>query len=503
MDTEIEKTLARIGGRRLVSSWHEEHSRTAVVSLPTTEIDAFSIGYAIVIGSLATAADLILDKAFREDMQERHRLLSPDEQKSLEDAVKKRMEALGVKPEGKGMPGMAMDWYEKLNDELGLKSPYRLRPSNHRMLNHTDRRTVIEMLMKGEAGFGDLRFKLYPEMSEAAARELFDLHLAADRSSPASLPLRFMAWLWEQGIKAADPSKAGAPSTLFLMLQKMTPNVDWAKWLNQFFNTQCIPEGASLSDAMLKLYDSGVLNERVFWTSDFGAAVGGFKRRAIIAAVMELGVELFSFIEGLQKGHIKWNGEISEIASQYARWRDQPKYLDMKIIAQATASSGGLTRAALEGDVLNMNYISLAMIMKHLWTHPATTRRHTNRMVRFSLEDRSAAITDFTRKTGIKIHPQLSVINGDSKMASTLDLRLIKAGCMSTRVRVLAVHLEEQMADVVSRYEALSKKANGCSEKEALYDSLCESWYLCDEEDDQKALIRVKSDLEKVESKLL
>lgn len=96
----------------------------------------------------------------------------------------------------------------------------------------------------------------------------------------------------------------------------MTGNLDWSKWLNQFFGEGLIPESATLGEAMLKLYDSGVLNQCVFWTSDLGAAFGGAKRRVLIAATMELGIELFAFLEGVKKGHISWNGGVMLLAKQ-------------------------------------------------------------------------------------------------------------------------------------------------------------------------------------------
>lgn len=179
MDDEIESALRDIGGDALVGAWRDQHERTSVAALPTAYADGISTGYALALGAVAAVIDVALDRAFRAEMAERHRELPPEEQAKREAAVNLRMKELGVDTAGNGQPKMAMDWYQQLNDELGLRSPYRLRPRNHRILNHTDARTVIEMLMKGEAGFGDLRYKLFPGMSEAAARELYELHLAA------------------------------------------------------------------------------------------------------------------------------------------------------------------------------------------------------------------------------------------------------------------------------------------------------------------------------------
>jgi hypothetical protein len=368
--------------------------------------------------------------------------------------------------------------------------------------NHTDERTIIEMLMKGEAGIGDLVFKIFPEMTREAATELLKMHLDADRGSPASLPLKLMSWLWEQGVKAGDPTKVGEPSVLFKMFEGATKNLDWSKWLNKFFGEGLVPEGATIGEAMLKLYDCGAINQRVFWTSDFGAAFGGAKRRMIIAAIMELGIEVFAFLEGIKKGHINWKGGLSEMTTQVKAWRDQPKYVDMKIMAQAFAVSGGAVRAGMTGDVLQINYFSFAMMLKHLCVYPATERRHMARLVEFSRNDSDRIIGEFRARTGITPRPTLTVINGGKTMGASLEERLIKAGCHSTRIRVLSIDHPGEFAEITKRYEAASKKASGNAEKEAAFDSICESWYLADEDDDQKAIAQLKKDLEKVEKRV-
>lgn len=337
-------------------------------------------------------------------------------------------------------------------------------------------------------------------MTESAARELYDLHLAADRSSPASLPLRSMAWLWEQSVRAADPSRLGAPSPLFALLTKLTPNMNWAGWLNSFLTPGFLPKGASIGDVVLKLYDTGILNQRTFWTSDLGAAVGGAKRRAIIAGVLELGVEVFSFVEGIHGGFISWDGDIRQLAGQYRDWRDQPKYLNMRLMAQGTASAGSASRAMLRGDILGLNYPSMILALHHLWVRPAVGRRHMERLVRFSQEDSGRAVAAFEEKTGVLISPTLRVIQGGAEMDKSLDARLIAAGCQSTRVRVLAHRRPEVMASVVERFESLSKKVAGDATGETSYDHLCEAWYLADEVDDAEALAKLLSDLKRVEA---
>lgn len=497
----IEATLLEIGGQEMVDEYRKRLAKPITKPLPHASIDSFSIGYAMVIGAGACALDVILDNAFRQDMLDKHSEITDDTlQRDLEKRVKDKLKDLGLETE-KGQPGMAMDWYEELNDALGLKSPYRLRPSNHRILNHTDERSIIEMLMKGEAGIGDMAFKIFPEMTREAATELLKLHLDADRTSPASLPLKFMSWLWEQGIKAGNPATVGEPHPLFKMLQSMTGGLDWSKWLNKFFGEGLIPESATLGEAMLKLYDSKVMNQRVFWTSDLGAALGGAKRRMLVAATMELGVELYAFLEGVKKGHISWNGDVQLMAKQIKAWRDQPKYIDMKLIVQGFAASGGIVRAGLSGDVLQINYFSLGLMLKHLWSHGSVTDRHMGRLIDFSRQDASAILADFTASTGIPVRPKFTLIKGDLHM-DTLRTRVINAGCHSTRVRVLIQNLPEQMADIVDRYEKASKKAAGVGQLEAIFDKICESWYLDDVDDDLQALKQLKADLAKVEKQL-
>lgn len=501
MDDEFEQALADIGGTQLVERFNARVIAEPAKPLPRAEVDGFSIGYAVAIGGVATTIDLILDKAFRDEMQEKHKELPPKEQQALERKIKALLEELGLKPES-GQPGMAMDWYEKLNEALGLKSPYQLRPANHRILNHTDLRTVIEMLMKGEAGIGEMVWKIFPEMSEEAARKLLEMHLQADRCSPASLPLRLMSWFWEQCMRAGNPATVGEPSMIFKMFSGLTKNVEWSKWCNKFFGEGLVPPGATIGEAMLKLYDSGALNQRVFWTSDLGASVGGLKRRLLITTFMELGIELFAFLEGVKKGHIAWEGDLGAIGRQVKAWRDQPKYLDMKILAQGFAASGGATRAMFSGDILQINYFSVGMMLKHLCAYPATERRQFQRMIEFSRNDIDKDFTAFTLTTGIRPRPKLTIIEGGLNMTDNLDKRLINAGCHSTRVRVLAVDFPGEFKDLVARMEEASQKASGNTLKERVFDALCDGHYLSDEEDDKKALAQFKKDLAEVEKKL-
>jgi hypothetical protein len=499
-DEEIEVALRQIGGNQIVTAWRQRYEETQVAGLPTAYADTLSGGYAFLLGGIATVVDLFLDHQFRAEMAEKHRLLSAEEQAKLEEAVTQRMKDAGVYPDNlSNQPKMAMDWYQRLNDELGLTSPYRLRPANHRILNHTDTRTVIEMLMKGEAGFGNLREKLYPGMSETLARELYNLHLAADRGTPASVPLRIMSWLWEQCIRSQAPDKVGGPNVVFSFLQRFGPNLDWAGWINKFTGQDgLIPANASIGEAMLKLYDSGVLNQRVFWTSDLGAAVGGMKRRALIAATIELGVEAYAVFEGVRLGFVKWHDGPQQLAASYKEWRDQPKYLNMRIMAQTLACAGPASRAVFTGDVLGLNLPSMAMTVRHIWMGSGVTRRHTDRLVMFSKNDSAEMIRNFRMETGIHIPPALSVIQG-GVMAQSLDQRLHAAGCQSTRVRVLASRYASEVEPVIMRIEKLSARAQGNNAMEAAFDAICESWYLSDEKDDAAAINLLKTDVVRLE----
>src|SRR5690606_4060009 len=338
MKVDIKKELEAIGGRQLSSSWEKVREETPNLILPTSVTDAVSLGYATAIGAFAAAVDVIMNNNFRKEMEETHRERTPEEQKAFEAAIAQAMADANVPAGGEdGSPECAMDWYRTMNEELKLRAGHKLRPKYHRILNHTDRNTVIEMLMKGEVGFGKFRIKLYPEMSYEAAVAIYEAHIRADRGTKQSLPLQFMTWFWEQGIKAGNPEKLGDANPLFKLLSQYMPDIDWAKWLNQIFGKEGgarIPEGSTLGEAMMKLYELGMLNERVFWTSDLGAAVGGAKRRIFITVLIEIAVEIYAFLEGMMLGFIRLNDSIAKLKKNALEWRAQPKYMDMRIAAQ-------------------------------------------------------------------------------------------------------------------------------------------------------------------------
>jgi hypothetical protein len=529
MKDEIEKSLREIGGDRLVRQWQRDYDLTPVRRLPTAYLDKFALGYALALGAIAASIDLVMDQAFRDEMVDVHRELTPDEQAAFETAVKKRMEGLGVVPDKqkvqealqeagvnvdpKTLPDLGMDFYLGwLNNALGLKTGSKLRGQNHRILNHADVEKVIGMLMRGEVGIGDLMVKAYPTMSEAVAREIFNLHIAADRHGPQSVPLRIMSWLWEQGVRSKNPGTVGAPNFLFDLLQKHAPNIDWKRWIEAFYGEEGRkafidkngkwPNGLSIGDIMLKLYDKGLLNERIFWTSDLGAAVGGFKRRVIIAATMEAGVEVFALVEGLSSGFVTWDGGTQQFVSAYLEWRDQPKYLNMRTLAQATAAAGPAVRALWTGDAFSQNIPSLAMTMRHLWVSADVRRRHTDRLVAFSRLDCEDAIEKFETATGVRINPSVALTEGGRSMARLLDSRLSEAGCVSTRVRVLASRYPDEMEPVVTRIEKLAEAVQGNDALEESFDIICVTWYLSDTADDAEALRQLKADLTDSERKL-
>ncbi|OXR48179.1 hypothetical protein PuT2_14250 [Pusillimonas sp. T2] len=494
----VQAMLERMGGTQLQRQY-QTHAATIAPRkrLPNAESDIYSYSYCIVVGGLAAVADALLDRMFRAAMDEKHKLLSPNEQQLRENAVQDYLVTESLKPDTG--PTMGMDYYEKLNEELRLSDGFKLRPANHRILNHTDREAVIKMLMNGDAGFGGTISGKFPKMTLEQATKLFDLHIAADQGSPQSIPLKFMSWLWEQGVKSANPDAAGASSPVYEFLQKLAPNGDWSGWINKFCEGNPIKSPATLGDAMLKLYELRIINERVFWTSNLGAAVGGFKRRLIITVLMELAVELYAVFEGVRLGHIKWLDDRESLATQILRWRDQPKYVDMKIMIQCMASSYGVLRLAAAQDPLSLNFTSIGMTIKHLVCYPAMINRHYVHLASFSRTDALSIDAAFVARTGVVL-PSLNTEEFDKMKA--FDKRIIDLGCFSTRVRVLGSRYEAQVEPLIARLEKLALYAQENDAAMALFDSLCESWYLADIEDDNKALAQFESDLDRIEKKI-
>lgn len=503
MDAEIKKRLATLGGDDLINTYESVKSSQQVMRLPSSETDSLSIGYAVIIGTFAAIVDVIMDSMFREEMEKKHRERTPEEQAVLEAEAKKAMEEAGVEPGGEdGDPDSAMDWYRTLNEEMELRQGHKLRPKNHRILNHMNEEAVIQMLMKGEVGFGKFKIKLYPEMSYEAAKKVYDAHIRADRGTKQSLPLEIMSWLWEQGVKAGNPEKFGEANPLYKLLNAYMPNIDWAKLLNKVFHKEGvknpIPEGSSLGEAMLKLYETGTLNERVFWTSDFGAAFGGAKRRIFITALLEVGVEIYAFAEGISLGFINLKDGIGSLVTKANEWRAQPKYMDMRIAAQCVFCAGSSFKALVKGDPWNLNYFAFAAAMRHLWVYPRVQREHYDRLINLSQTYRSSNLAEFTARTGIRIRPTLTVIEGGKLMPKLLDDRLHNAGCQSTRVRVLASRYPDKLEPLINIYEELALRAEEDEDFMPKFDALCEAWYLGKVEDDYEAIKKLEKDLKAI-----
>lgn len=87
-------------------------------------------------------------------------------------------------------------------------------------------------------------------------------------------------------------------------------------------------------------------------------------------------------------------------------------------------------------------------------------------------------------------------------MNLSLDQRLHMAGCQSTRVRVLASRNPSVMEPLIYRIEILGKVAEGDNAKEAEFDTICESWYLSDTQEDEEAIRLLNSDITILEEKL-
>lgn len=495
----VSQMLKRIGGPQLQQQFKQHESATALRKpLPHANADAYSYSYCVVVGGIAALSDGLLDYSFRAEMAKTHRLLDPEEQVKQEKAVKNYLKEQGLKPDSG--PTMGMDYYEGLNDRLKLRSGFKLRAHNHRILNHSNREKVIEMLMNGKAGLGGSIDGLFPKMTLEQASKLYELHIAADRGTPQSLPLKLMSWLWEQGVKIGDPTIADDASLIYKFLQNLAPKSDWSVWINKFCEGNPIPPSANLGEAILKLYELRILNEAVFWTSNVGAAVGGFKRRLIITMLMEFSVEIYALFEGVRLGYIQWESSSREFAQDMLRWRDQPKYLDMKIIIQCLASSYGIIRTCASQDPLSLNFTSVGMIAKHLICYPAMLDRHYTHLADFSRRDVQSIDSGFVSRTGIQL-PSLESTEFTSFMRP-FDKRIIDTGCVSTRVRVLGSRYQDRMTPIVERMERLGRLAESNDRVLEIFDPLCTTWYLGEVEEDEAAIKRLEADISTVESKI-
>ena len=213
-------------------------------------------------------------------------------------------------------------------------------------------------------------------------------------------------------------------------------------------------------------------------------------------------MEVFALVEGLSSGFVTWDGGARQFTSSYLEWRDQPKYLNMRTLAQATAAAGPAVRSLWTGDAFSQNIPSLAMTMRHLWVSSDVRKRHTDRLVAFSRRDYAEAIEEFEDSTGVRINPPQALIEGGKDMVQLLDRRLNSAGCVSTRVRVLASRYPDEMEYVVTRIEKLAEAVQGDDAMEEAFDGICVTWYLSDNADDSNALRQLKADLADLEKKL-
>jgi hypothetical protein len=59
------------------------------------------------------------------------------------------------------------------------------------------------------------------------------------------------------------------------------------------------------------------------------------------------------------------------------------------------------------------------------------------------------------------------------------------------------------MEPLISRIEILGKAAEGNNAKEAAFDTICESWYLSDAQEDVEAIRLLKADIASLEEKFL
>ena len=120
----------------------------------------------------------------------------------------------------------------------------------------------------------------------------------------------------------------------------------------------------------------------------------------------------------------------------------------------------------------------------------------------FSRGDCENAIEEFEVATDVRISPPLALIQGGRNVARVFDSKLSGAGCVSTRVRVLASRYPDEMEPVVERIEKLAEAVQGNELMEEAFDAVCVTWYLADTTDDAEALNRLKADIAWLEKKL-
>ena len=82
------------------------------------------------------------------------------------------------------------------------------------------------------------------------------------------------------------------------------------------------------------------------------------------------------------------------------------------------------------------------------------------------------------------------------------DKRIIDLACFSTRVRVLGSRYQEQMTPLIERMERLALFAEKNNAAMEVFDSLCDTWYLGEVEDDQIALKQFSADVDMAEKQI-
>jgi hypothetical protein len=107
----------------------------------------------------------------------------------------------------------------------------------------------------------------------------------------------------------------------------------------------------------------------------------------------------------------------------------------------------------------------------------------------------------------LRKHPEYYASGGFDVSFESLEKklrdRLHKAGCQSTRVAVLLGKMSDDDAEkIVVRYEKLSKKVEGNDKQERVFDVICESWYLNDDDNDEDSVKQLKKDLSRIEKEV-
>jgi len=98
-------------------------------------------------------------------------------------------------------------------------------------------------------------------------------------------------------------------------------------------------------------------------------------------------------------------------------------------------------------------------------------------------------------------HKLAAHVNTKKKVTTSESLvsRLHLAGCVSTRVAVLASQHPEKMEPLVIRIEKLAEIAEANDAFHEDFDSICVTWYLSDDKDDNAAMSILKTSIVRLE----